>query len=170
MKKKAGQDLTFYRCIIQAGYVAYSIEPSYLCAVCGNGILITIHDPIKKVGGMAHCVYPRLKSHQKPTNYHANIAVVSLFKKLNQHRKLSNRVEAQLFGGGNLNNIKKDRAVELASNIRNILNKFRVKIISEDIGGNLGRKVVLNTYTGECVIQKTKKVRTSDWLPEFPRK
>ena len=170
MHKKTGQNPALYKCIIQAGYIAYSIEPSYLCGVCGNGVLVTIHDPIKKTGGIAHCVYPKLKLHQKPTNYHANIAVISLFKKLNQHKKLSNKIEAQLFGGGNLNNIKKDRAVELVGDIKNILNKYKVKIISEDIGGNMGRKVILNTHSGECIIHKTKKIRRTDWMPEFPRK
>lgn len=165
----SGQNLTFYKCVIQAGHIAYSIGPSYICAVCGNGVLVTIQDPVRKIGGMAHCVFPNMKSFQKPTNYHSNIAVVSLYKKLNQHRSLSRRAEAQIFGGGNLNGIKRKRARELIKNIKEILTKLNINLVSEDIGGDMGRKVMLNTYSGECFVYKTRKVRTSDWLPEFPR-
>lgn len=170
MHKNTDQELSFYKCIIQAGHMAYSIEPSHICAVCGNGVLITIYDSIKKFGGMTHCVFPKIQVHQAPSNYHSNIAIVSLLKRLNQQKKLSKRIEAQLFGGGTLNNMKKERANELIDNTRNILNKYNIKIVSEDVGGSMGRKVIFNTYSGECIVHKTKKIRMADWLPEFPRK
>jgi len=168
--KAQEKNLTYYKCIIQAGCIAYSIEPSYLCGICGNGVLVSLYDPIKKIGGITHCIYPEIKNWQKPSNYHSDIAIVSLYKRLQQHGKLSRNIEAQLFGGGNFRGAKKSRAETLVKNIRGILNRLKFKIVSEDIGGNLGRRIIFNTYTGAAMIYKTTKVRKSDWVPEFSRK
>ena len=46
---------------------------------------------------------------------------------------------------------------------RKILKDYRIKIISEDVEGNLGRKIIFNTFTGETVILKVKQLRKTDW-------
>lgn len=160
----------FYQCVIQAGHIAYSYDPSYLCTVCGNGVIVTIQDPHTKTGGMAHCVYPKLPTGLKASNYHSKNAIYSLYKKLTEKKKLSLYAEAQLFGGGNIHGLKKERAQSLVADIRNRLKQLNIKITSEDIGGNLGRKIIFNTYNGETIVFKTKKIRKTDWLPEFSRK
>jgi chemotaxis protein CheD len=42
---------------------------------------------------------------------------------------------------------------------------FGIKVISEDTGGNVGRKLVYNTLTNEAIIYRANKLRKGDWYP-----
>lgn len=48
---------------------------------------------------------------------------------------------------------------------RKFLAKHGIKIISEDTGGNMGRKIVYNTLTNEAIIYKVRQLRRCDWYP-----
>lgn len=157
-----------YSCIIQPGYLAYSREPAFIFTVCGNGLVVTIRDKFKKIGGIAHCIYPRAKNHEESTHYHADTALHSLLKIFAPSGdNASRRLEAQIMGGGNYKGINQDRAEKTTTTVKKILKKKGIPIISEDIGGILGRKIVFNTSTGETIIHKTSRIRRTDWLPEL---
>lgn len=154
------------RCILSPGYLAVSDTPSLLCSVCGNGVVVTLWDPVKKHGGMAHCIFSKPKRSEKPTNYHASIAIPSLVKQLLDLNPEACRFEAQLFGGGSGNGEHRKKAHGVITVIRKTFKKVRVTVVSEDIGGMIGRKIVFDTHSGDVLVIRTKKVRTSDWLPE----
>lgn len=159
----------YNHCVIQAGQIVYSFTPACVRAVCGNGAIVTMYDPIHKIGGMVHCVFPDMKGFSSVSNYHADTAIEGLYASLSKQSPLSRFAEAQLFGGGHYYGLKRERAEQLVEKMRVVLRALKVKIISEDIGGTMGRKVVLNTFSGETVVYKTKNIRRSDWMPEFPR-
>ena len=48
---------------------------------------------------------------------------------------------------------------------RRFLAKHGIKIISEDTGGNMGRKIVYNSLTNEAIIYKVHNLRRGDWYP-----
>jgi len=166
---KFNTNIDYYNCFIQAGQLAFSREPSWIYAVCGNGVLVILRDRFQKVGGMAHCVFPKLRFKERPTNYHTDIAVNSLIRSLRAFNSTHRNLEAQLFGGGHLYGHEKRRAEQVIKRVRRILKKRRINIISEDVGGILGRKVVFNTHSGEVMVYKTRQVRRTDWKPEQKR-
>ncbi len=161
--------LSYYRCYIQPGQIAYSYDPSLICAVCGNGVLVMIRDRMKRVGGVAHCIYPKRVFWDKPTNYHADIAIASLVNRLKGCHLVSRYWEAQLFGGGNYHGYEEKRAEKVLKRVRNVLKKYAIRIVSEDVGGAMGRKVIFNTLSGEVIVHKTRKIRKTDWTPERQR-
>lgn len=162
------QALENYNCIIQPGHVAYSHEPSYIFTVCGNGLVVTLRDKLKGVGGVAHCVYPRARKNEAPTHYHADIALRSLLKVLvKSGADAVHHLEAQVIGGGNFKGLNRDRAQKTLKVIKQTLKKKGIRLISEDVGGEMGRKVLFNTSSGETMVFKTSKIRRSDWLPEL---
>ena len=155
-------------CIVQAGHLAYSQDPAFLCAVCGNGVVVTVRDSQLCIGGVIHVVYPRLEGENRPTNFHADTALRSLLKVLFDLGCSSCRhMEAQIFGGGHQNGLGKERAEECIRAVRKILKDKEIEIISEDIGGSLGRKIIFNTANGETAAVKTSRIRRMDWLPEW---
>ena len=155
-------------CIVQAGHLAYSEDPAYLCAICGNGVVVTMRDRLLCIGGMAHVVYPRLEAENRPTNFHVDTALRSLIKVLSDlGSSSSSHLEAQIFGGGHQNGLGQKRAQECVRKVRKILKEKKIDIISEDIGGSLGRKVIFNTNNGETAAIKTSRIRRMDWLPEW---
>jgi chemotaxis protein CheD len=81
------------------------------------------------------------------------------------------RMEAQIFGGAyHVNPSHKDIGADNFKAARQILKNKQVKIVSEDVGGELGRKIVFNTHTGEIVILKVGRLRHSDWYPYPPER
>ncbi|RZB34960.1 MAG: chemotaxis protein CheD [Desulfobacteraceae bacterium Eth-SRB1] len=76
-------------------------------------------------------------------------------------------IKAQIFGGASLQHLSGcgEVAKENVSIARSVLRRFKISIISEDVRGNLGRKLLYNTSTNEAIVYKAKKLRRSDWYP-----
>jgi chemotaxis protein CheD len=162
-------ELEPYNCIIQPGHLAFSQAPSMIFTVCGNGLVVTMRDKLKGTGGIAHCIYPNPAAGEKPTHYHADVALRSLLKVFKSSLD-SGRLEAQIIGGGHYKGINRARAEKTALAVKKILKKKKINIVSEDVGGVLGRKIVFNTSTGETMVFKTNRIRRTDWLPELIHK
>jgi chemotaxis protein CheD len=161
--------LVRYQCIINPGYLVVSKEPTLLCSVCGSGVIVVIWDKIKRSGGMAHCVYPKVKWGERATNYHADIAIPSLLRQMFSFSSSGYSLEAQIFGGGDSTGagFARKRAAQVLKSVRGLLKKSRINVVSEDVGGSLGRKVMFNTHSGDVIVIKTKKVRQADWAPDY---
>lgn len=52
---------------------------------------------------------------------------------------------------------------------RSILREQRIKTISEDVGGSMGRKIVYNNFKNEGVVYKVNVLRSGDWYPYIHR-
>ena len=48
---------------------------------------------------------------------------------------------------------------------KKVLARHDFAIVSEDAGGNMGRKVVYNSLTNEAIIYKVQNLRRGDWFP-----
>jgi len=159
--------LAYSNCILQPGYLVFSQEPAFLCSVCGNGVVVIIWDRVKRIGGMAHCIFPKRGLRDRPSNYYADVAVPQLVRSLLTQHSLQDNLEAQLFGGGSIRGCSAGRARNLIETVRRILRRHRVLIVSEDTGGSVGRKIVFDTRSGDVMVVKTKRVRKTDWAPEY---
>jgi len=153
--------------MIDPGYIAFSEEPTLLFAVCGRGVVVTLWDRVNRLGGMAHCIFPKRAFHDKPANYYAQDAIPLLVKQFIKCDSDTDNLEAQIFGGGYIRGASKKTAVTTVKAARRMLKKLHVEIVSEDVGGSLGKKIVFNTSAGDTAIIKTKAIRMTDWAPEY---
>lgn len=156
-----------YTCVISPGYIAINDKPSFFCSVCGSGVVVTVWDRVKRNGGIVHCVFPRRRRMERSTNYHADIAIPRLISQLLLYKSQLRDLEAQVFGGGNPAFFPRTQSLRLIKATRRELNRFRINIVSEDLGGNIGRKVIFDTYSGDVMVLKTKSIRKSDWAPSY---
>ena len=155
----------YYQCIVSPGFIVVTQEPSLICSVCGNGVVITVWDKAKRSGGMAHCIYPRADK-RKATNYSADVAVAQMLKKIFDLNSRPSDVDAQIIGGGSCGNLARGRAQKTINAVKKTLRKYGVTVVSEDTGGCVGRKVIFDTSSGDILVLKTRSVRRSDWIPE----
>lgn len=167
MSRRANRQLEHGRCVIRPGYLAISRDPSVIFSVCGCGVVIVLRDRIKRVGGLAFCLFSQPSWGQKKTNYFADVAVTSLVKSLLGYDCCLEDMEAQLFGGASLSPQQLRRAEKIVEVCRKTLKQFRVNVVSQDVGGSLGRKIFFNTHSGETAVLKTRDIRKSDWVPEL---
>ncbi|MBF0572886.1 MAG: chemotaxis protein CheD [Desulfamplus sp.] len=152
--------------LLKPGFIYLSDKPISISTVVGSSVSVCLFDKKQKIGGMNHFQFPEIKDREKATAIYGNVATFALIKMMLSNGSKNNHIEAQIFGGAynpevsninvGMNNIKA---------ARKILNSKRIKVISEDVGGEVGRKIIFNTSTFEVAVLKVKNLRRSDWYP-----
>lgn len=159
--------LEVYRYHLEPGGVFACGEPAMVSAVLGTCVAVCLHDRRLKIGGMNHFLYPKTKVFGQPTHQYATVSIPSLIKKMQQQGCRLEDIEAQIFGGGELlgvfasGNIG-EKNVKMA---RKILKKNGIRVVSEDVGGLKGRRLIFHTGTNEALVMKTHRIRRGDYYP-----
>lgn len=151
---------------LQPGYIIVPDQSLSISTVIGSGVSVCIYDRKKRTGGMNHFQFPYMATKGKTTALYGNVATIALLKMMSAHKPGKNHFEAQMFGGA-FNPQKNDKDIgrdniEIA---RKVLLKSNIPIISEDVGGEKGRKIVFNTSTSEVAVLKVDTLRDIDWYP-----
>jgi chemotaxis protein CheD len=115
---------------------------------------------------MNHFVHPQVGENDARTTTFGNVALPVLVKMM--HNEFGSRkadLRAQIFGGGSpmrLNELSIGK--ENIAVARKFLADIGIRVVSEDVGGNMGRKILFDTATGETVILKVQQLRREDWV------
>ncbi len=150
---------------LEPGYVFVSAHGATIRTVVGSCIAICLWDKTMKYGGMNHFLYPSINSKGKTTAQYGNVAIPALIKLMEKLGSSKKSLAAQIYGGGKLHNTKSNSVGEENITIaREILSDLRIPVISEDVGGTMGRKVLFDTDTGHTVVLKVHKLRQTDWI------
>jgi len=151
----------------------YHLEPGYLYAssqgdvirtVVGSCVAVCLWDKVRQVGGMCHFLYPSIHEADKATVRYGNVAVPALVRAVVECGAEAAALTAQIFGGAVPPQTTIDTAgprnVEIA---RAVLKKKGISVISEDVGGTMGRKILFDTHTGHVAVLKVHRLRAGDW-------
>ena len=151
---------------LEQGYIFVSTRPAVISAVLGSCVAVALYDRKRMVGGMNHFQLPCAQEKQQATARYGDAATLALIRIMISNGSKTKHLEAQIFGGAY------DRGVcprnigrENAMIARKILRKHRIRITSEDVGGEMGRKVVFQTDSNKTAVLKVDKLRKSDWYP-----
>lgn len=143
--------------------------PAAIQTVLGTSVAVSLWDAKRNFGGMNHFLFPRPETAEGATPRYGVAATLGLIQMMVTAGAECEHMVAQIFGGarrasataaqpslGRLN-------VEAA---RDVLTQRGISIISEDVGGEMGRKVVFDTLTGHVMVIKVHQLRDSDWLDD----
>lgn len=160
------KDIQLYKYHLKPGYIFLNRDPSVISTALGSCVAVSLWDSKKNYGGMAHYLYPHTDSREEATAMFGNVAVNCLIRMFLEETDKKN-IEAQIFGGASLQQSTECREVATGnvSIARNVLERFKIKVISEDVGGDMGRKLIYNTFSNEAIVYRAKKLRRSDWYP-----
>jgi len=154
---------------LKPGYVVVPTNPTVISTVVGSSISVSIYDRKRGVGGMNHFQFPYIRDRKRTTPQYGNVATLALIRMLLDDGSKTKNLEAQIFGGAySCKFCSKNIGIENSMIARKILTGQRVRIVSEDIGGERGRKIVFNSKSNETVVIKVEKLRKSDWYPYNP--
>ncbi len=150
---------------LKPGFIFVAVRPTVISTVTGSSVSLCIHDRKQKIGGMNHFIYPFADKKMQTTAEYGNVAITCLLRMLlNNKCKLKN-LEAQIMGGSYNQKLSTEHIGQKnIAIVKKILDR-RVSVVSEDVGGKKGRKVVFNSATGEVAVFKTDNIRESDWYP-----
>ncbi len=154
------------RYTIDPGYVILPERETQLVATVSSGVVVTIWDRRRKMGGMCHYVFPKRTGSRKSCSVFAVVAILALIRMFDQKGSNRQDLEAGLYGGS-----EKPLKVPLnlsdpAENIKvgmEILNRLKIKIANLDSGGSRLRRLAFDPATGDTLTAKTSRFELSDW-------
>ena len=153
--------------LLKPGYVYFSRGAAVVQTVLGNCVSVCLWDKKLHHGGMNNFIYPSTGEPREATARFGNVATATLVRLMEEAGSLCKDVVAQIFGGGSPEGEEWARAREIAEGnvaaARRVLSSKRIKIVSEDVGGHMGRKVIFETASGNVAVLKVQDVRESDW-------
>ena len=151
---------------LEPGYIYLATKPAVISTVIGSSVSVCIYDRKRKLGGINHFQYPLTRERHKATTIYGSVATHTLIGMMVNDGSKKKYLEAQILGGAynpevSLKNIGQENIMAA----RKILARYRICVVSEDVGGKKGRKIVFNTNTNELAVIKVGKLRTGDWYP-----
>jgi chemotaxis protein CheD len=156
------------QCFIDPGYVCLPTLPTKMGVVVASGVVVTVYDRVNRFGGLGHYISPRRKG-ARSTPVFAAPAIVSLIDMCIKKGSKKQHLEANIVGGAVNPKIDQFEHGVAEENIKvgfEILKKLGVKVAGQDTGGYQARKIVFDSATGDLLVAKTPKVRSSDWYPD----
>ncbi len=150
---------------LKPGYAMANREASVIRAVLGNCVAVTFFDRNNCFGGMNQFVFPKTDRREDMTAQYGNVGIRALFRMLLDMGANRDGLVAQIIGGSECRIFNDDglglQNIHLA---RGVLEKLGVPVVSEDVGGSMGRKVIYHTGTNEMAVFKVDSLRQSDWF------
>lgn len=137
-------------------------EPYLINTILGSCVAVCLFDPIFHIGGMNHYMLPLWNGQGLPSPKYGNIAIERLINKLEANGAKREHLKAKVFGGGEVLQTSSGgfkigpRNIEIAWQL---LEKFKISVVASHTGGNLGRKIQLNSQTGEVKLRMIEKVK-----------
>lgn len=128
--------------------------------VLGSCVSVCLWDSKLKIGGINHYMLPLWNGEGLATPKYGNIAINKLYEKMLSFGCKHSSLKAKMFGGGEVLAVRNavlnvgERNILLAIDM---LKSMKIQIISQDVGGRSGRKLLFNTHTGNVLLKKLSK-------------
>jgi chemotaxis protein CheD len=129
-----------------------SDEPHQINTILGSCVAVCFWDQTMGTGGMCHYMLPYWNGEGLASPKYGNIAIEKLLEKMYSFGSKKYNIVAKVFGGGEVIDTKSpqfhigERNIKLAFDI---LKEENIKIVSQSVGGKLGRKIIFHTHSGE---------------------
>lgn len=143
---------------LEPGHIFINPEQSVVMASLGSCVAVCLYDSKEQYGGMNHFVAPKSSRREPATAKYGNAATLGLIRIMLKNGSDIKNIHAQIFGGAASTYSREKTGKKNIKIAKKILKRFKIPIVSEDIGGSLARKVAFNTQTGETVVYKVTKM------------
>jgi len=128
-------------------------KPFMVDTVLGSCVAVCLFDQKLNIGGINHYMLPFWNGNGLASPKYGNIATEKLVEKMLRNGATIQNMVAKVFGGANQMNTSLrigDQNIEVA---RQTLANYGIKIIAENVGGGVGRKLRYNTSTGQVMMK-----------------
>ena len=150
---------------LNPGFIYVSMVPTIISTVLGSCVAVCMFDRVKKFGGMNHYLFPKISNAEKPTARYGDVSIKKLYSTFIEFGSDPSSLTAHIIGGAYLENNKESKVIS-DENIRicfHYLGELGIKIISEDTGGIMGRKLIYFSEQNEIFVAKLQKIRSTDY-------
>ncbi|HZK18711.1 MAG TPA: chemotaxis protein CheD [Clostridia bacterium] len=155
-------DLTKEVSVGIADYKISSAPDKLITFGLGSCVGISLYDPILKLGGLLHIMLPDSTqfSKDKVSNQakFADLGIPLIVREMRLKGAKTLRLQAKLVGGAQMfSGFDKKLLLNIGERnsiaAKKILKSMGIKVLAEDLGGNTGRTMVLDTMSGQVHIR-----------------
>jgi chemotaxis protein CheD len=146
---------------IGIGQMRISKDPTTILIApnLGSCLGIAIYDPVKKVGGLIHCLLPLSKSNpekaEKEPYHFVDTGLVTMLQEFIKQGCDKKNLMISVAGGSNIND--ENKVFEIGARnytvLKKVLWKNNLLLKGEDCGDSISRTVTLNIGTGEVFVK-----------------
>jgi len=143
--------------LFSGDYYVSTKPDEMLTTILGSCVSACVRDPVARIGGMNHFLLPGNEEMVTTTGDAARYGVFAMENLINGILKAGgqkNRLEFKVFGGGNVINNSARIGSKNAQFIRDFLKKEGFRITSEDLEGELPRRLHYYPDTGKVMLRK----------------
>ena len=150
---------------LEPGYVYFDSEESVIRTVVGSCVAVCLWDCRLKCGGMNHFLHPVVRDPNKAFPKYGNVAMVALIRMMEEAGCRCEDLRAYIYGGGYQAGTSSEKiGADNVGIARKVLERKGIQIITEDVGGQMGRKILFDVKTGHVAVLKVHALRNSDWI------
>lgn len=154
-------DETAGRHYLYPGTLFVHRQPHLVTTVLGSCVSVCLWDASLRVGGINHYLLPLWNGEGLPTPKYGNIAIAKLIEKV-QGFGVGSKLIAKVFGGASMWEKTEgllaigQRNIELAMEM---LEQHRIPVVSSDVSGPVGRKIIFHTGDGTVLLKRQRSLR-----------
>lgn len=142
------------------GELCVSREPARIDTLLGSCVAICLYNRKLKFGGMNHYMLPTAPIGTVASGKHGDYSSKILIKKMLSFDPNIQNIDAYVFGGGNVTGHLAIGQGIGAKNIvmaKNILEQYNLRVVKKELGGDHGRKVFFENWSGNVEIRRIEK-------------
>jgi chemotaxis protein CheD len=136
-----------------------------ISTVLGSCVAVCLWDHIACRGGMNHFMLPLWNGEGLATPKYGNIAMEKLLAKVLSIGCRREHLVAKVFGGANVSGTGLEVFMIGGRNITlafEMLEELKITVVAKDVGGRVGRKIIMNTATGVVLVGKGRPTSTGN--------
>ncbi|MCX9012130.1 MAG: chemotaxis protein CheD [Candidatus Methanoperedens sp.] len=133
-------------------------NPAVLITIgLGSCVGISLRDPVRRVGALAHVVLPTIteaRNKDNPMKF-ADSAIDLALQKMLEKGCLKGRIESKIAGGASMFSFGENMNIG-EKNVKAVVRKLdelNIPILASDTGGNYGRTIEFHVETGILVVK-----------------
>lgn len=147
------------RYYLYPGSIFASRKPHIVDTILGSCVAVALWDSVLEFGSINHYMLPHWNGEGTPSNKYGDIAIPAIINKMLALGSNKNNLRAKVFGGcetGAPNGVFHigERNIELAIEL---LKKEQIPVLSHNVGGYRGRKVLFYSESGKVMIKYIKQ-------------
>jgi chemotaxis protein CheD len=150
---------------LKPGEIVVGSDPLRITTLLGSCVAVTMHVTRLKLAGICHALLPSCRREHPCCTGEAGKYVECALKLMLEQLKLQGvqpcEIQAKMFGGSDMFDTPDANRrgvgrqnIEMA---QRVLEQAGVKVVTQDLGGPRGRKIIFHTSTGEVFLKRLRK-------------
>ncbi|HRP70420.1 MAG TPA: chemotaxis protein CheD [Turneriella sp.] len=160
-----------YEVYLQPGEYYWGDETHRIKTLLGSCVAICVWHPLRKIGGMSHCLLPsrvvdgvwrgvsREISKNEWSGRYVDETFMIFFDLMRQHATLPQEYQVKVFGGGNMFELQDKNSITVGERniemIHTILEREKIPIVAQHMGGNGHRNIIFELWNGGVWMRHT---------------